>query len=508
VFVRALIFYLEIFYSYSNFSIFGQNIKLMAVSIKGDKNIASAPSINHKALKINLNENIYGSFSEIGAGQETARNFFRAGASSGTIAKAMSAYSKEFSDAIYGAETDGRYVTKNRLQKMLRHETNLLEQRLDRKENADKIYFTYANTVATIDFAKKFKGHGWLGIRFQMSPLEDYNEIILHVRFHENDSIHQQVTLGKIGVNLIYGAFYHNDNPKDLLNSLYDHIDVDKIEIDVINFSGPRFTFVDNRLMSLLLVKNGFTDAVMFGPEGVNLLPADELYKKNILALRGSFRPVTKLAVDMFEKGYNMFIKENNVDKKNTDFIFEMTLDNLSQEGSINEKDFLDRVNLLGSLNHTVMITNFREYYRLIEYFSRFTKEKTGLIMGTNHLIKLFDESYYRNLSGGIMEAFGKLFFKKLKLYIYPYRDRETDKIICSENLELYPRVQEFYDYFKHNGRFIDLENYKKEYLNIYAREIIKKIQKGETGWESSLPEGIAEKIKSNYLFGYKKVVD
>jgi len=478
----------------------------MAVSLKGDINIKTAPSINQKALKINLNQNTYGTFSEIGAGQETARNFFRAGASAGTIAKAMSAYSKEFSDAIYGVEDDGRYVTKTRLQKMLSHETNLLEQRLDHNENPDRFYFSYANTVATIDFAKKFKGNGWIGIRFQLNPLEEYNEIILHVRFHENDAKHQQLTLGKMGVNLIYGAFYHHDNPKDLLISLYDHIDKDKIEIDMINFSGSRFAYVDNRLMSLLLVKNGFTDAVMFGPDGYNLLPADELYKKNIMALRGSFSPVTKLAIDMLKKGENLFKQEKDVNPDKTDLIFEMTLDNLSQQGNINERDFLDRVNLLSSLNSMVMVTNFREYYRLAEYFSRFSKERMGLIIGANHMLKLFDESYYEQLSGGILEAMGKLFNRKMRLYIYPYKDKETDKTITSDVVSFDKKMQDLFDYFKDDHRFKDIKNFDDTLLETYNREIISKIQKGETGWEYLLPDEIVIQIKNNNLFGYRKV--
>jgi len=479
----------------------------MAVSLKGDVAIKSVLTPMQKALKINLNPTIYGSFSEIGAGQETARNFFRAGASSGTIAKAMSAYSKEFSDAIYGREDDGRYVTKNRLKKMLRHEINLLEARLDHNDYPDRIFFSYANTVATIDFSKKFKGHGWVGVRFQLNPLEDYNEIILHVRFHENDAKHQQETLGIMGVNLIYGAFYHLDNPKDLLVSLYDHIDKDKIEIDMINFSGPRFAFVDNRLMSLLLVKNGFTDAVMFGPDGYNLLPADELYKKNILALRGSFRPVTKLALDMLEKGLKAFTEEPDVNPEKVDLILEMTLDNLSNGGgTINEKDFLDRVKLLSSLNQMVMVTNFREYYRLSEYFSRFTKERMGLIIGTNHLIKLFDEAYYQHISGGILEAMGKLFNKKIRLYIYPYKGRKTNKIISSKDIKLEKKkLQDLFDYFRHDGKFVDIDDFNPEVLDTYTREIIHQIQKAEEGWEKLLPSGIAEEIKKNYLFGFSK---
>ena len=479
----------------------------MAVKLKGDIELKSAPTPMQKALKINLNQNIYGSFSEIGAGQETARNFFRAGGSSGTIAKAMSAYSKEFSDAIYGREDDGRYVTKNRLKKMLVHETNLLEDRIDRNEFPDRFYFSYANTVATIDFAKKFKGHGWVGIRFQLNPYEAYNEIILHVRFHENDAKHQQETLGKMGVNLIYGAFYYNDNPKDLLASLYDYIDKDKIEIDMINFSGPRFAFVDNRLMSLLLVKNDFTDAVMFGPDGYNLLPADELYKKNILALRGSFRPVTKLALDMLEKGLKKFKEEPDVNPDKTDLILEMTLDNLTNgSDQINEKDFLDRVNLLSSLNQMVMVTNFREYYRLSEYFSRFTKERMGLIIGANHLIKLFDKNYYQHLSGGILEAMGKLLNKKIKLYIYPYKERDQEQVICSRNIRLDKEMRDLFDYFKNDGKFVDITDYDPSLLSTYNRELIEKIQKGISGWESLVPDEIAEQIKKNKLFGYKRL--
>ena len=219
----------------------------MSSVTKGDKNIAAVPSIKRKSLRINLNDNIYGTFSEIGAGQETARNFFRAGGASGTIAKAMSAYDKDFSDAIYGIEKDKRYVTQTRLKTMLTHEIDLIEERLSRKKHPEKLFFSYANTVATIDFAKKFKGHGWIGLKFQLDPLEGYNEIIMHIRFKENDAKLQQETLGILGVNLIYGGFYMHDSPKDLLKSFYDNLDKDQIEIDMINFSGPRFAYVDNR---------------------------------------------------------------------------------------------------------------------------------------------------------------------------------------------------------------------------------------------------------------------
>jgi hypothetical protein len=414
------------------------------IKLSGDKMIEQIPSLKDKALRINLNEYIYGTFSEIGAGQETVRHFFRAGASSGTIAKAMSAYDKDFSDAIYGVEDDGRYVTESRLRKMLSHESQLMEERLLRDKHPNKLFFTYANTVATIDFAKQYKGHGWVGIRYQVEPNEDYNEILLHIRFKETDAKLQQETLGTLGVNLIYGAFYKYNDPKKLLRYLYDHLDKDQLEIDTINFSGPRFADVDNRLMSLQLVKNGMTDAVMFGPDGNNILPAAVLYKKNILALRGSFRPVTKVNMNMYKKSYNMFLEEKKVDKENTLVIFEITLSNLKAEGEIDERDFLDRAELLCSLGQTVMISNFQEYFKVVEYFSNYTKARMGLAMGVNNLVDIFDEKYYRHLSGGILEAFGKLFYRDLKVYLYPMKD-EDGTIINSDNLKVHQKILKYF---------------------------------------------------------------
>ncbi len=479
----------------------------MAIAILGDKEFEKVPSIKNKVLRVNLNENIYGTFAEIGAGQETVRHFFRAGGASGTIAKAMSAYDKDFSDAIYGIETDGRYVTEARLKKMLTHEMQLIEDRISRYKQPNKIFFTYANTVATIDFAKKYKGHGWVGIKFQISPEGEFNEIILHVRFHENDARLQQLTLGTLGVNLIYGAFYKHDNPKKLLKYLYDHIDKDQIEIDTINFSGPQFENVDNRLMSLQLVKNGMTEAVMFDPSGNNVLPAALLYKKNVLALRGSFRPVTRVNMDMYEKSLAMFLDANRVDKNKTEVIFEITLSNLRAEGEIDEEDFMGRAQLLCALGQTVMISNFKEYYKLVEYFSNFTKERMGLTMGVNNLVDVFDTSYYRHLSGGILEAFGKLFFKDLKVYLYPMKDPETGEVTTSENLKVHPRMKELYKFFKYNGKVVDIENPDDDISNVFSREVLRMISEGESGWEDMLPEGSAELIKSRNLFGYNSTI-
>ncbi len=473
--------------------------------LKGDKVLENVLSIKQKSLRINLNDNIYGTFAEIGAGQETVRHFFRAGGASGTIAKAMSAYDKDFSDAIYGIESDKRYVTESRLRKMLSHEVEIIEDRISRDKHPNKIFFAYANTVTTIDFAKNFKGHGWVGIRFQMDALEDYNEIIVHMRFKQSDSRLQQETLGVLGANLIYGAFYLNDNPKDLLKSLYDNIDKDTLEIDMVDFSGPRFMYVDNRLMSLHLVKNEMTDAVMFGPDGNNLLPAQQLYKKNILALRGSYRPVTLVNMEIFKESKKLFLSEKRVNEENTQIIFEITLANLRAEGKINERDFLDRAELLCSLGQTVMITNFQEYYKLVDYFAEFTRARMGLAMGVYNLIQVFDEKYYRHMSGGVLEAFGKLFYKDLKIYLYPLKDLESGEIITSKNLKVHPRMKELYKYFKFNGRIADISDFDPDILEIFSRKVFNMISSGENGWEKMLPEGVPKIIKDKRLFGYSK---
>lgn len=476
----------------------------MSNTLLADGPYKDIPSTSNKALRINLNKNIYGSFAEIGAGQETVRHFFRAGGASGTIAKTMSAYDKNFSDAIYGEEPSGRYVTEERLQRMLRYEMQLLEERITRDLNPNKLFFSYANTVATIDFSKKYKGHGWVGIHFQIHPdQKEYNEIVLHVRFHENEAIHQQNTLGVVGANLIHGAFYHYNDPKELIRCLYDNIDQDSIEIDTINFSGPDFADVDNRLMSLVLLKNGMTEAVMFGPDGKNILPASILYKKNILAFRGSFRPITKVGIDIYNNAEALFLQEKRVVKKNTEVIFEITLSNLGADGEIDEADFMDRAKLLSSLGYTVLLSNFKEYYKLVEYFARFTKMRIGLAMGVSNLIEVFDQKYYNNLGGGILEASGKLFSKDMKVYLYPMLLEETNEVINSEKLDRYldPNILKLYQFFREAGRIVDIENYNEDYLKIFSKKVLKMIENDEEGWEELLPEGVPEIIKEQCLF-------
>ena len=475
----------------------------MNIILSGDKDYESRPSVQRKSLRINLNENIYGTFVEIGAGQEVARHFYRVGAASGTIAKSMSAYDKSFSDSIYGKEEDSRYVTQNRLDKMLAHEMNLLEKRISRKKYPNKFFFVYANTVATIDFVKKFKGHGWMGIKFQTDPKDDYSEIKLHLRFHQNEAKLQQESLGIMGVNLIYGAFYKHNEPLKLMKYLYDHIDDQSIEIDTINFSGPLFKDVDNRLISLELVRLGMTDAVVFDETGTNVLPAQVLYKKNILTLRGSYRPITKVNEEMFKKSLKAFLEEKGVKKENTIVLLEITLSNLRSTGDIDDSDYLDRAKLLCSLGHMVMISNFSEYFKLVKYLTRYTKKQLGLTMGVTNLIEIFDEKYYDSVKGGILEAFGNIFKNNMKIYLYPVLDKQKDTIIDSTNLKLEDNMKEFYKYFKVNNKILDLE-FNKDFLNIFSKDVLKQIKNNTPGWEDKLPEGASDLIIKKKMFGYK----
>ena len=456
-----------------------------------------------RALSINRSPQYYGTFAEIGAGQEVVRHFFRSGGASGTIAKAMSAYDKDFSDAIYGKEVKNRYVCEPRLEKMLQHEYGLMEERLDRAKHPHKQFFAYANTIVTVNYQRTTEGHGWMGIKFQHEEGAEPSQVTIHVRLHEVEAKQQQETVGVCGVNLIYGCFKLYKDPKQLITSLYDHITRDQMELDMISMTGPAFEGVDNRLLSLFLVKSGMTDAVIFGADGQNIMPADILYKKNILTIRGSFRPVTKVNIDMIKNGYKLFSKENRVDPENLQVLFEITLSNLKMDGDIDEQDFLDRADILCSIGQTVLISNYQEYYKLLEYFSRFTKKRMGLIMGVNNLLDVFNEKYYLHLKGGILEAFGILFMQDLKIFLYPYK--HEGKLLNSMNIPIHPRMRPLFNYLIQNGRIIDIEDIDEGILDVFSRNVLKMIKKGEKGWEDQVPAYVDNIIKEKRLFGYKE---
>jgi hypothetical protein len=454
-----------------------------------------------KALQINLDANKYGTFAEIGAGQEVARRFFHVGAAAGTIAKTMSAYDMTFSDAIYGP-TD-RYVSRVRLQTMLDHEYDLLVKRLDTKLAAEKTFFVFADTVAARSFKQYTESHGWLGVRFQTEKRGAPSQIIIHVRMLDEANVDQQEALGVIGVNLLYGAFYYRQ-PEKLISSLQENLAPGRIEVDMIKFSGPAFHGVDNRLMSLQLVSQGLTNAVMFKADGETVQPAEVFYKKAILVERGSFRPVTYATNDMLDGARRVFLAQSACSEKDLVVLMEMTLENLLADGELNHADFLARVDILGALGRTVLISRFGEYYRLAGYLSRYTNKMIGLVMGVPSLMEIFEEKYYVNLEGGILEALGRMFKGGLKLYVYPMIHEATGKIVSAKQVTVAPNLRSLFQYLIDNQYIEEITDYNPDYLRIYPPDAMAKLQAGDSAWERMVPPEVVQIIKERGFFGYR----
>ncbi|MCK5538737.1 MAG: hypothetical protein KAI79_18070 [Bacteroidales bacterium] len=457
-------------------------------------------STKSKALNINLRSDVYGTLAEIGGGQEVARAFFQAGGASGTVAKSISAYDKTFSDYLYNNKKPGRYVSSDRLIKMLNKEHNELVSLLSDKCTSNTKFFVFADTVETINYAKTNQGSGWMGVKFQMSQYSEPNEIIVHVRLLENDSLLQQYTLGALGVNLIYAAFNYYKYPNKFLSSLMDNLSNDRVDINMVKMSGPELDYVDNRLLSVQLVKNGMTPATMFDKNGEFQQPYEMLYKKNVLLFRGKFNPITHVAIDMLKSSCNLFKKSKNYETNDTIGICEITLNNLLESGHLDERDFLDRVDILNELGQNVMISNFEEYYKLAHYFSDFKLNRLRIVLGIPALKNILNEKYYTTLKGGIMEAFANLFQKNIKLYVYPGLD--NGNLTNSKNIKVPDNIKGLYQYLKENRKIVDIEKSNPEYLNIYSREVLKMIQEGKDGWENFVPKEVAEKIRLKRLFG------
>lgn len=455
-----------------------------------------------KALKINLDSSIYGSFAEIGAGQEIAANFFKAGGASGTVAKTMSAYDMTFSDAIYGKS--GRYVSEDRLLRMIDKEFGLLERRLAKRADESR-FFSLANTVESLNYRRTNQGQGWIGVRFQLRPKGPHNDCVLHINLHDNDAVWQQQALGIVGVNLLYACYFANEDIDKFLQVLMQNLSPGRIEIDMLRLDGPDFAKVDNRLLALKLVKNGFTDAAMFGPDSKVLQPADVLYKKHILLLRGRFRPVTKVHMDMYKVGLEQFKNEPDVDPEKMMSLFELTLNALTdpEQGRIDDQDFLDRVDVLCSLGQTVLISNYQEYYRMINYLYHHNRNrKIGVVMGTFSLEDIFDEKYYTHLKGGILEAFGSLFGRDVKVYIYPSRKEYSEELYTCDNFELPPEQFSLFRYLFDNNKIEDIQGADFDLLHIISDDILDRMRQGHEGWEKQLPELVTEMVKAKGLFG------
>jgi hypothetical protein len=478
---------------------------------------------HRKAQTINLDGNHYGTIAEIGAGQEVARVFFQAGGASGSIAKTMSAYDMTFSDSIYGKAP--RYVSRERLQTMLQHEYNLLKERLAEKRGDRTRFFVFADTVATGGSQRASDGHGWLGIRFQVNPLEEPNDIIIHVRMWDKKAVQQQEALGMVGVNLIYAAFHYLENPEQFIQSLVDNVGADRVEVDMLKFSGPAFARTDNRLLSLYLVKHGLTNAVLFAPNGEVLQPSEILYNRPVMVERGSFRPVTHVNVDMLNCATAQFLQEPMVKGKEVIVLMEITMNNLLAEGTLDIGDFLSRVDMLGDIGFAVLISNYSEFYRLVSYIRRYTKEMIGIAMGINTLHEVFTEKYYDKLEGGILESMGRMFRHAVKIYVYPMRQETYDNfltkgvsaagqpavshafatsvLITARNFKVADHLRNLYAHLLENRAIDCIAGYNEDFLGIYSRDVLQRIRSHDPAWERMVPAKVAQIIKKRQLLGY-----
>lgn len=455
---------------------------------------------NRKALKLNLDNNFYGSFAEIGGGQEVARNFFTAGGASGTVAKTISAYDKSFSDSLYNKNKPGRYVSEARLQKMLNREYAEVTGLLSSKHPGTS-FFAFANTVEVLNFPKTNYSHGWMGVQFQLEPGKQANNVILHVKLLENDGLLQQRTLGVLGVNLLYACLYYHRHPNLFLKSLTDNLSMDQFRITMMRMSGPDLDYVDNRLLGVQLVKNGMTRAIMFDHKGNVQQPSEMLYKKNVLAFRGSFSPITYVAKDILSTSLKLFQKDEDYKQENTLSFCEITLNNLLSKGEIDEHDFLERVNMLNQIGQNVMVTEIREYYKLVDFFSQFKVKKLRIVMGAPSLESLMDEKYYCHLKGGILEALGKLFPQNLKLYIYPTLKKGCNELITSKNITLNKSIASLYQYLLDQQFILDIESNMSAQLQVKSREVLKMIREKNPDWEKYVPMLVADTIKEKNLF-------
>jgi len=458
------------------------------------------PSTHGKALKINLDKLVHGTIAEIGAGQETARWFFRVGGAASTVAKTISAYDMAVSDAIYGSTE--RYVSRDRLESMLDHEYSLLLERLDEKRGSTTTFFAFANTVAARSHSRQEEGHGWIGVRFQSQPRSQPSEIIIHVRLLDNERAHEQEALGIIGINLIYAAFYLRDTPQTLMDSLLDELTRKVIEVDMIRFAGPCFAGLDARLMNLQLVAKGLTDATMLTARGEAVPPGEILYGKDVLILRGGFRPITNTMIDMLENGMAQFVSDRPAGDKPV-VLMEMSLHNLTGDSGIDDADFLARAMLLERLGKMVLITNLAHFYGVAVYLSHFNIKHIGIILGVPALAQVFEEKYYTDLEGGVLEAFGRLFKFGVKMLVYPSLDSKGG-VISVETVEIAPQLRHLYRYLVESRLINPIRTYNKSLLGIFPNDVLLMIREGDERWKQLVPAEVARLISERGYWGYQ----
>ena len=458
-----------------------------------------------KALEINLNPNIYGTFAEIGAGQEVARHFFRAGGAAGTIAKSISAYDMTMSDAIYGKENSGRYVCEERLQKMLDTEYDILINRLSEVRHKETTFFAYADTVAAKSYKGTGENHGWIGIKFQHKPKAKPSQVIIHMSMLDAENIQQQEAVGLIGVNLVYAVYHDVQDREKFIMGLMDGLTTSRLQIDMIRVSGDAFKGIDSRLLCLELVKMKLCEAVIFDVDGEVLQASDVLYKKNVLVARGGYRPPTNLSLDMLETGLRKFKNSLPKEEQNNIIVIpEISMSLLLDRGKVDNEDFLARVDLLAALGQKVLISNSESYSDLNIFFTKYAKKNIAFVMASYNLEEILNKTKHVCSRYGIVGSLGTLLEPNTKLYIYPAWDDESREIKAIETLSVADDLTFLLLYLVENHFIENITDYNPDVVSIWSRKILKMIQDGTDGWEQFVPASVAKTVKTKCLFGAK----
>jgi hypothetical protein len=460
---------------------------------------------HEKARRLNLESPGYGSFAEIGAGQEVARWFFQVGHAAGTVAKSISAYDMAVSDSLYGPAQ--RYVSRQRLEAMLDREFTQVAGSLQATRGATTAFFAFADTVATRRHGRAERGRGWVGIRFQTRPAEPPSQIIVHAHLLDGTALAEQQTLGVLGVNLTYGAFFHRDDLTALLRSLVDEIGREHIEIDMVKVSGPAFAGADNRLLSLQLVEQRLTDAAMFTASGEVVQPSEVLYKRPILVERGSFRPATRLTLDLLERARARFLDEPDVRGAQPVVLAEMTLRSLLGASGVSHEDFLARAEVLHVLGIDVLVSRFGPYHQLTDYLADYTDRMIGIAVGLPSMRDMLDEPYYgaEEPDVGALEAIGRLFKRSVKMYVYPTWDPVAGRIVTVGDVPVRAPGSYILHFLLERGRIEPLAGYESRYLSIRTPDVLARLQNGDPSWEEMVPPAVSQNIRERLLFGYRQ---
>ena len=382
----------------------------------------SSPSLAHpndahlKALAINLESSIYGTFAEIGAGQEVARWFLSVGAASGTVAEATSAYDKTISDDIYGAGT--RYVSKERLLAMLNCEYKVLVDRLDKERGASTRFFVFADTVATRNYQGNNEQHGWLGLRFQAEAKSEPSQILLHIHLKDSTAQLQQEAIGILGVNLIYAAYHQRSSAEEFLASLLEELSLERLEIDVIELRGPAFAGVDSRLWCLHLLRNGLSHGLVFDSSAQVVEPSTPLRKRPVLVHSTLHGDAEVSAAVPFQAARQQFLAEGKAGEHEPVNVLALSKRNF-EDPSFDNAALLARIEQLAA-QATVVATDYIEGYEAIDYFRRYTAEPIRIIFWMSDLLHIMRDRVYQTQPGAMLESLGRLLFSDVTIYVAP----------------------------------------------------------------------------------------